>query len=39
MPLKGMHPSRPLFPLGSFPSVLLQSCFSSALVPCFSSLL
>jgi hypothetical protein len=25
MTLKGMHPSRPLFPLGSFPSVLLWS--------------
>jgi hypothetical protein len=25
MTLKGMHPSRPLFPFGSFPSVLLWS--------------
>jgi NAD(P)-dependent dehydrogenase (short-subunit alcohol dehydrogenase family) len=34
MTLKGMHPSRPLFPLGSFPSVLLWSvlwlCSSAA---------
>jgi hypothetical protein len=31
MTLKEMHPSRPLFPLGSFPSVLLWSCFGLVL--------